>query len=211
MIRINLLPVRQVKKIQAGQRQLLIFLALVVVEVVAMLWMYISKSDEVDEKKRTTQRLQGEIAELKRQVGDFDVLAEQRKQLLAQRDIINQLQKGRTGPVWMMRELSDLLTARKGPNPDSVRLQIMQRTNPAGMYDSHWDTKRLWIDSFREVGGRLSLEGKAKDYSDVAEFAKRLNVSKYFTNNFNERNDQILDGTMKLKVVKFVIRSLITY
>jgi len=45
----------------------------------------------------------------------------------------------------------------------------------------------------------------------VAEFNKRISLSKYFTNDFLERNDQILDSTLGLKLVKFSLRCRTTY
>ncbi len=211
MIRINLLPVRQVKKVQAGQRQLLIFFAFIAAEVVGMFFLYTFKSDEVDEKTRKTKQLDGEIAELKKQVGDFDQLQQQRDRLLSQREIINTLQKARTGPVWMLREVSDILTTGKGPTVEQTRYEALIRSNPSAAFNPRWNPNRLWIEGFDEKNGALKLHGKAKDYDDVAEFNKRLALSRYFSEVFLERNDQMVDGALGLKVVRFSLRCRITY
>jgi type IV pilus assembly protein PilN len=211
MIRINLLPVRQVKKVQAGQRQLLFFFMILVAEMVVMFLLYEWKQGEVESKRRSTANLRTEIEALKKQVGDFDQLKAQRDRLIAQRDVINSLQKARTGPVWMMRELSDILTQGKGPTVDQAKYEMLLRNNPSAGYNSRWNPNRLWIDSFTEKGGAVRISGKAKDYDDVAEFNKRLIHSTFFRDEYLERNDQIMETSMGLKVVKFSIRCRTTY
>ncbi len=211
MIRINLLPVRQERKVQAGQRQLLIFVAVFVAELALMFLHYGWKSSEVEDKQRQVGQLQTEVARLKQLVGDFDQLKAQMERLLSQKEIINTLQKGRTGPVWMMRELSNILTEGKGPTFDQVKYEELLRANPNAGFNPNWKPSRLWIESFTEQGGEVKILGKAKDYDDVAEFNKRLALSKHFTDEFLERNDQVLDTKLGLKVVKFSLRCRITY
>lgn len=206
MIRINLLPVRQVKKVQAGQRQLLVFFLFIAAELVLMFFLYEWKAGEAEERKRTASNLDTEIAALKKQVGDFDQLKSQLDRLIAQRNIINSLQKARSGPVWVMRELSDILTPGKGPTLDQAQYEMLLRANPSAGFNPRWNPNRLWIESFSEKGGAVVIHGKAKDYDDVAEFNKRLYLSKLFTDEFLERNDQVMDSKMGLKVVQFTLR-----
>jgi type IV pilus assembly protein PilN len=211
MIRINLLPVKQVKKVQAGQRQLLIFLLFIAAEGLGMFALYEMKSGEVDDKKRVQVRLQAEVDDLKKQVGDFDLLRSQRDRLIAQRDIINQLQKARTGPVWTMRELAEVLTPGKGPTVVQAEYEALLRANPSSGFNPRWNPNRLWVESFVEQAGAVRIVGKAKDYDDVAEFNKRLTLSRYFTNEFLERNDQMTDPALGLKIVRFQLSCRTTY
>jgi type IV pilus assembly protein PilN len=211
MIRINLLPVRQVKKVQLGQRLLLFFVLFVAAELLALFSLYQWKSGEADDKKRIASMLEIEIAQLKKLVGDFDQLKAQRDRLLSQREVINNLQKGRTGPVWVMRELSDILTPGKGPTINQPEYEALLRNNPNAGFNPRWNPNRLWIESFKDDGGVAHIQGKAKDYDDVAEFNKRISLSKYFSEEFLERNDQIMDPKLGIKVVKFSLRCRITY
>jgi type IV pilus assembly protein PilN len=211
VIRINLLPIRQVKKARAGQRQLVIFAALVAAEILAMVILQMMKSDEVAAKQRQLRRLEAEIATLKKEVGDFDQLQAQRSLLINQREVINTLQKARSGPVWVMRELSDILTMGKGPTVDQAKYEAMLRENPAAGFNPRWNPNRLWLESFEESGGAVKLSGRAKDYDDVAEFNKRLALSRYFVDVFLEKNEQVMDQRLEIKVVKFSLRCRITY
>jgi type IV pilus assembly protein PilN len=206
MIRINLLPVRQVKKAKAGQRQLILFVLGFLVEAAVLVVLYESKSSEVDEVGRVVSQLESEIAGLKKEVGDFDQLKAQHDLLTKQQKIIVDLQKGKTGPVGVMRELSDILTAGKGPTVDQGKYEQLVRRNPAAGYNQKWNPNRLWLQAVTEKDGLLSIQGKAKDYDDVAEFSKRISLSEFFTDDFLEKNDQMVDGDLGIKVVRFSLR-----
>ncbi|MCA9664485.1 MAG: PilN domain-containing protein [Myxococcales bacterium] len=211
MIRINLLPVRQVKKVQMGQRQLLLFVLLFAVEIVAMFFLYNMASDEVAEKNRIVAGLTTEIDALKKEVGDYDRLQAQRQRLIAQRNIINQLNSARTGPVWLMREMSSILSANGRPTYDQKAYDEKVRRNPSSRINRNWNPRRLWIEQFNERRRSLEIIGKAKDYDDIAEFHKRLNISKYFDNVQLKRNDQVVDGRLGLKVVRFSMTATVKY
>ena len=211
MIRINLLPVKQVKKVQAGQRQLAIFAMALLVLVALMFFLYQLQSGVVDEKKRRVNLLNTIIAQLKKDVGDYNQLKSRHDELMAQKKTIEDLQKGRTGPVWVMRELSDILTPGKGPTINQQQYEELLRTNPNAGYNPRWNPHRLWLTDVSEAGGMVRLTGKAKDYDDVAEFNKRINLSRFFKDDFLERNMQADDEALKQRVVKFSLRARVVY
>lgn len=211
MIRINLHPVRQIKKVQAGRRQLFILAFVIIGELAFMAFLYSWKSGIVEERRAESKRLNQRIVQLKKEVGDFDQLKQQRERLLSQRNIINTLQKARTGPVWMMQELSDILTQGKGPTVNQQQYEELQRRDPTAGYNPKWNPNRLWIDSYLEKGRMVRISGKAKDYDDVAEFSKRMHLSTFFSNDRLVNNSQIRDSKLKLKVVKFDMTCRVTY
>ncbi len=211
MIRINLLPVKQVKKVQAGQRQLMIFALAVIAEVAVFFFLYTVQAGEVEDRNRKIAILETEIAQLKKEVGDFDQLKQRHEQLLAQQKVIDDLQKGRTGPVKMMRELSEILTPGKGPTVNQSAYAILIRTNDTAAINARWNPHRLWLEDLIEKGGLVRVKGKAKDHDDVAEFNRRLVHSVRFTDDFLERNDLIQDNVMKQKLVRFSIRMRVVY
>ncbi len=211
MIRINLHPVRQMKKVLEGRRQLLVFVLGLVAEIAFVLVLYSWKTSELEEKKQQVNLLQNQLTKLKSEVGDFNQLQQQRDRLLAQRQIIKTLEKARTGPVWVMRELSNILTPSKGPTVDQETYEILLRQDPNAGFNPRWNPERLWIESFTETGGRVELLGKAKDIDDVAEFNKRLHLSKYFSNDFLERNARTKDPHLGISVVSFKIYCNINY
>lgn len=211
MIRINLHPVRQIKKVQAGKRQLLLLGLIVAVELGIMAIFYSWTSGQVEEKQATAAGLRLRIDKLKKEVGDFDQLKAQRERLIAQRNIINQLQRARTGPVSMMREMSEILSKGKGPTVDQSEYEMLLRRDPNAGYNPRWNPDRLWIEGFSEQGGRVAISGRAKDYDDVAEFNKRVSLSRYFADDFLEKNEQTFDRALGMKVVRFKLRCKVTY
>jgi len=211
MIRINLLPVKQVKKVQAGQRQLAIFAMALLVLVALMFFLYQLQKGVVDEKQRRVNLLTTVISQLKKDVGDYNQLKARHDELMAQKKTIEDLQKGRTGPVWVMRELSDILTPGKGPTINQQQYEELLRTNPNAGYNPRWNPHRLWLSNVSENGGMLRVTGMAKDYDDVAEFNKRINLSRFFKDDFLERNLQSTDGELKQRVVIFSLRARVVY
>lgn len=211
MIRINLLPVKQVKKVQAGQRQLMIFGLAVLAEVAILFLFYQMEGSEVDDRRRKSALLQTEVEQLEKAVGDFDKLKKRHDELLAQKKVITDLQKGRTGPVWMLNELSNVLTPGKGPTIDRESYEELLRNNPNAGYNSRWNPHRLWLEELRENGGLIRLKGLAKDYDDVAELNKRVHLSKYFTDDFLERNDLVDDKNLGQRLVKFSLRARVRF
>ena len=211
MIRINLHPVRAQKKVRAGQRQLVLFLAVLLAEVVVMGLLLSLQSARIDEKQQELTMIKSRVEQLKREVGDFDRLKKQRNLLQRQRDTINDLHKKRSGPVAMMRELSDILTKGKGPTVDEASYEELLRRDPNAGFNPRWNPHHLWVTGFSEKGGNLKISGRAKDYDDVAEFTKRISLSRHFTSDFLERNDQVFDSKLRLKVVRFSLRCRVAY
>ncbi len=211
MIRINLHPVRQIKKVQAGKRQLLIFALIIVGEIALMGLLYTWRDGEIQKKQQEVTETTARVETLKKKVGDFDRLKSQRDRLIAQRNIINKLQKARTGPVWMMRELSNILTRGKGPDVNPEKYAEAINRNPNSAINNRWNPSRLWIEGMVEKGGELVLQGTAKDYDDVAEFNKRIHHSKHFTDDKIIRNDRVKDGKLGLMVVRFQLTCRVAY
>lgn len=211
MIRINLLPVRQVRKAQAVRRQLGVFAALLVAQCAVMFWLYEQKADQIEERRRVLTALQGEIEQLKSQVGDFDKLKEQRDRLLSQRNVINSLHTARTGPVALLRELSDILSPGKGPTISQDEYEELIRRDPNAGYNPRWNPRRVWIERLDERNRQVAIAGKAKDHDDVAELLRRLSLSRYFSDVQLQRNQLDKDDGLGIKVVRFTLSCKVNY
>lgn len=195
MIRINLLPVKKAKKRATGQRQTLLMAAAVAVEIVAVIGFHMNESFKVDEKQRRNEEAKAAISKLKTEVGDYEQVKAQRDELLQQRDAINKLQSGRSGPVYVLRELSEILTKDKGPTYSKEEYEKKLRNDPNAGYNPSWDPRRLVITHWLEKERKVQVEGLAKSNDDVAEFLKRLQLSVYF-------GDVVLDETKEVADTK---------
>jgi type IV pilus assembly protein PilN len=181
MIRINLLPVKAAKKREAGQRQLLLLLLVVLGAFGLIVAVHLIKTAEVDALRKRNQDMAARLARLKAEIGDYDVIKAQYDELTRQKETIDRLKSGRTGPVGIMRELSDIISKGKGPRLNVADYEILLKKDPNAGYNPTWDPRRLWILSYNETNRRVKIAGGAKSYDDVAEFMKRLQLSVYFS------------------------------
>lgn len=203
MIRINLLPIRKAKRAEASQRQFLFMGLAIVATIGGLVLVDVQANGELDEAKRRNTILAAEVASLKKELGDYDKVRAQREELLRQRKTIQALDAGRTGPVYLLRELSEILSPGKGPTFDRITYEEQLRRDPNAGFNASWDTRRVWVDSYAEADRGVKLKGAAKSNEDVAEFLKRLNSSVFFS-------DVNLDSTAQQagRSVKFVSFSL---
>ena len=152
MIRINLLPVKELTA-EVGRRQELVVASIVLGLTVALaVTLYVFQSyrfydlgTEVDSLKKEIEPLNVQLKE----VGDL----QQRVKALEQKiKVIDDLTKKKVGPVKVLESLS-LATP-----------------------------SRLWLTEFKEAGGNLTINGLAVDNQTVADFLKALSTFAYFSN-----------------------------
>ncbi len=152
MIRINLLPVRQTKKRDTVHQQLLAFAGVLIATIIGcIVWTAYNSNVKSDRESQIAEKRK-ELAQLDKIIGEVNEFTTKKKELEDKLKIIDELKKGKTGPV---RALDDLAT--EIPN-------------------------RVWLTKIDEKGGAMTLEGKAIDHEDVSAFMKSLQKSKYFSN-----------------------------
>ena len=144
MIRINLLPVRQVQKREVG-RQVLILASLVIVG--GLIGNYLWYSDRESERVRLANQIvetQRRITELEKVIGEVNNINKRKKEVEDKLKILNDLRKLRSGPV---RMLDALATATP---------------------------KKVWLSDFNEQNNQVKITGKALSHEDVAELMRGL-------------------------------------
>jgi type IV pilus assembly protein PilN len=144
MIRINLLPVRAVKKQEAGKKQLILFAVVLIGAGVGNYYWYADRQKANDKLVAQVANVQKEIAELDRIIGEVKNIASEKKKLEDKLKVLDTLKKGRTGPVKMLDAMASAMP------------------------------KNVWLKSLSESGGNMSLEGSAVSNDDLAEFMKAL-------------------------------------
>jgi type IV pilus assembly protein PilN len=212
VIRINLIPGKKPKRAEAGQRHLVYMGVGLLVGVGALVMVHVQASNTLDDIRRTNAMLEQDIARLKTELGDYDKVKAQREELLKQRKTIQALDSNRTGPVFLLRELSEILTPGKGPTFDGVAYQENLLRDPNAGFNASWDTRRVWMDNFEEDHKKVRVKGSAKSNEDVAEFLKRLNLSVFFTEVTPESTAQIsAGGSNAVKYVTFNLSATVIY
>ena len=71
-----------------------------------------------------------------------------------------------------------ILTSGRGPTTDSDKLEQLKRDNPTAVPNPNWDPRRLWLTKYTELDRSVKIEGLARDGEDIAEFMRRLAVSR---------------------------------
>lgn len=208
MIRINLLPTRKARRQGAGQRHFLIMGLAVVGAIGLVIFFHLEATSELENAQRENTILQADVAKLKQELGDYDKVRGQREELLKQRKTIQSLEAGRTGPVYLLREMSEILSPGKGPTFDRVTYEEALRRDPNAGF-SNWETKRAWLESYVEEKQHIKLRGAAKSNEDVAEFLKRLNSSVFFKDVNLDATAQAAKGSVKF--VNFGLSATVIY
>jgi len=208
VIRINLLPTRRAKRQGAGQRQFLVMGLAILATIGLVVFFHLQATNELEKAKHDNTILQADVARLKTELGDYDKVRGQREELLRQRKTIQSLETGRTGPVYLLRELSEILSPGKGPTFDRVTYEETLRKDPNAGF-SNWETKRAWLESYTEDNMNVKLRGSAKSNEDVAEFLKRLNSSVFFKEVNLDATAQASKGSVKF--VNFGLSTMVIY
>jgi type IV pilus assembly protein PilN len=209
VIRINLLPIRKVKRAEASQRQFVYMGLAILATVVGVVFLHLQADGQLEDIKRRNTILTAEVARLKQEIGDYDKIRAQREELLRQRKTIQALDAGRTGPVYLLREMSEILSPGKGPTFDRVTYEETLRRDPNAGFNASWDPRRVWMEAYSEDQKHVRVRGAAKSNEDVAEFLKRLNSSVFFGNVNLDSTTQV--SGRGIKFVNFGLSADVTY
>jgi len=152
MLEINLLPVREARR-KADLRQYVMQLLLMVILTMGGIALVHSRiGDQVERAQARTKQMQNDIDQFKPQLKQVDAFKKRKAELEKKIDVIDGLDKARTGPVRVLSEL-----ATKTP-------------------------ERLWLTSLATKGNTISLKGQSLDNELVALFLRSLGDSEYFAN-----------------------------
>lgn len=150
MLEINLLPVREARR-KADLRQYFMQLVLVVIVVGGGVGLFHSRiSDQIEKTQGRVTQMQSDIDQFAPQVAQVQAFKKRKSQLEKKIDVIDTLDKQRSGPIRVMDELA-------------------QRT-----------PDRLWLTEISTAGNTIKLKGQSLDNELVALFLRSLGESEYF-------------------------------
>jgi type IV pilus assembly protein PilN len=172
VIRINLLPVREVER-EAGRRQetRLVYLSAVLV-VVLLAGIEVGSRMRLAPLKREYAGLQADIVALDKKSVELTKLETERTELEEKLKTIATLEAKKIGPVNVLADLSDAA-------PDQV-----------------------WLLEFKESGGLATISGLGLDDQTIANFMRKLGASPYFDSvDLVETAQSELDGVQLKRFV----------
>jgi type IV pilus assembly protein PilN len=213
VIRINLLPQKKKKRVEAGpggELWLLAAIGVLLVEIALLFVLQSFKEDELAKHMQTNAQIQSQIDQAKKAVANQDEVKKELERMRSREDAIAKLQSARSGPTAVLLELSRILTPGRGPSVNPEKLAQLRRDNPLAVHNPTWDTRRLWITKYVEETRHMKLEGIARDGEDVSEFARRLNLSDYFHKVTLLPASRVKDKT-GLDVIGFALEAEVRY
>jgi type IV pilus assembly protein PilN len=145
MIRINLLPFRAAKRKENIKRQITLFALIVFLALAAISYGSIQLYSKVSALQAQKSGLKKDLANYDKTLKEIDRLKKQIKEIRAKLNVIQDLEKKKTGPVKLL---------------DEVALAVPK--------------DKMWLRRFNENKGRLTLEGTAMDNETVALFMTNL-------------------------------------
>jgi type IV pilus assembly protein PilN len=100
------------------------------------------------------------------------------------------------------------------PTTDPDQMERLRRENPLAIPSERWDPHRLWLTAFKEDNKKVLMTGVGKTNDDVAEFLRRVSVSRYFKNvrlvKTEERQDRV-GNLPPVTVTGFEMRAEVKY
>jgi type IV pilus assembly protein PilN len=150
MLKINLLPVREARR-KADLRQYFMQVLLVVLLTAGGIALVHSRmTDQIGQAQKRIVQMEADIEQFKPQLEQVAEFKKRKSELEKKIDVIDGLDKARSGPVRVMEELA-LRT------PD-----------------------RLWLKELRTKGSTVEIKGESLDNEIVALFLRSLGESPYF-------------------------------
>jgi type IV pilus assembly protein PilN len=150
MLEVNLLPVREAKR-KADLRQQVMQLVLGLLVVSAGIGFIHSRvTDEIQMANARVRQMENDIEQFKPQLNQVAAFKKKKGELEKKIDVIDGLDRARSGPVRVMDELATRIPGR------------------------------LWLTSFTTKGKSINLKGESLDNELVALFLGQLVDSKYF-------------------------------
>jgi type IV pilus assembly protein PilN len=150
MLEINLLPVREARR-KADIRQQLMQLMLVLLLTVGAIGFWHSRvAEQISDSEVRVSQMQNDIKQFKPQLDQVAAFKIKKARLEKKIDVIDGLDKARSGPVHVLAEL-----AARTP-------------------------ERLWLTGVDSKAGEIRMEGKSLDNELVAQFLRSLGESKFF-------------------------------
>jgi len=171
MIRINLLPVRQVQKREQGRQFIVLMVGALILAAIGNGFWWYTLEDKRDKAQRNLDDTNARIAQLEKVIGEVNNLAKRKKEVEEKLAVLDNLRKQRAGPVKVLDALATSIP------------------------------KKVWIASFAESGGAAVLNGSAESYDDVSEFMRSLNGIVWTPKGMARIIDRTKSGGIKVEML----------
>jgi len=150
MIRINLLPYREIAIKETQSRQIIVVAASFLLFLLILAGVQFYMWTSINSLKTDLKAKEEKLVTLKKIIGEIDQYKKEKQILEKKLAVIGDLEKNRTYPVRMLADIA-----------------------------SQVPVKDVWLDRLNQSGTILQLEGKARDNFAVVRFMRNLEGSLY--------------------------------
>lgn len=169
MIRINLLLTKGAKHRESVKKQIIILVLFLVITLLLIGGAYGYLLGRIHFAKTAITQAESEIVQLKAKIGQIDNLKKLKEEVRKKLDVLNRLRAGKSGPVKRMAVLSDAVP------------------------------ERLWLTKYAETGESVSIGGVAYTEELIADFMRKLELSREFSQVELLVSEQIIISDVKAK------------
>nr|WP_320050604.1 PilN domain-containing protein [uncultured Desulfuromonas sp.] len=152
MIRINLLPVKAAQKKEQLRNQVIVAVLALVIVVAGCLFVEMTIQSDIKTVKADIAKNKEEIKSLQKKIGEVNKFKALQEELKNKLEVLQTLKDAKSGPVHLMDDLISALP------------------------------ENLWVTSFSEKGGNITIKGVGLSEDDVADFMTNLDTSPYYKN-----------------------------
>lgn len=168
MIRINLLPVREVELAASRHQEITFASLLLVLTLLAIVFVHLLQGRRLRAADEELAHVEASVQKLNAVTKEVNRLIEDRKDLEAKLRVIADLHRKKMGPVHVLDNLSV--------------------STP----------EQLWLTEFVDTAGTATLTGTAVDNQTIASFLRALSGSSYFSNVELVETSQVEQGGVPL-------------
>ena len=171
MIRINLLPTKAVVKVTPAKTQLIMSgVAILLSLIVLFLWAG-KLSGDLKQLDTDIEKKQQELKEVKAALEKLENIKKVNEDLKKKLDVINTIEASRTGPVWVMDQLSDAITRFAIKDYNSGKVSFVYKDD------------KVFLTAMKIEKGQISMDGFAVNNTYLVAFLNNLRVkSDVFSN-----------------------------
>ncbi len=153
MIKINLLPFRAARKRENVRRQVSIYFLSIVFLVMAMFYFNMDLNGRLSTLKVKEEGLRNELKPYIKINREIALIQKKTKEIQSRLTVIETLEKERVRPILLLEEIAHAVPLN-----------------------------RLWLRSFAETGGKITLQGTAMDNDTLALFLTNLDKAPHIEN-----------------------------
>jgi Tfp pilus assembly protein PilN len=219
MIKINLLPQRRAKNRSLApdvSAKPFVFGAIGIVAAAALVFVLFDqpKRRQLAELAEANQQLQVEIAAKNKQLEGYVELKKASDEADERYKAIERLLSAKVVPAHVLHELGEILGDKKYP---TMTEDMIKRTgngpdsDPNKRFQGDWDASHVWLSGFADTPQGFKLEGGAQSENDVAQLAKRLAASVYFTEVTPAGGERVADTATGTNYYRFTITGKVVY